>query len=195
MMDASASNYHDAEFLIFNTGRWWNPNKVKNGVNYFQEGNVLHSKMEVGEAYEKAINTWARWVDENVNRNKTQVLFVGYSASHFGEKQWNSGGACDKEKEPIVDDKLLTPYPWLMRTFEHVISNMKTPILYMNLSKMTDYRKDAHPSIYRGSRTKRKNGIIVQDCMHWCLPGVPDSWNQLVYASLLLSSNVSSGHQ
>lgn len=83
-MDASASNYHDAEFLIFNTGRWWNPNKVKNGVNYFQEGNVLHSKMEVGEAYEKAINTWARWVDENVNRNKTQVLFVGYSASHFG---------------------------------------------------------------------------------------------------------------
>lgn len=31
MMDASASNYHDAEFLIFNTGRWWNPNKVKNG--------------------------------------------------------------------------------------------------------------------------------------------------------------------
>jgi hypothetical protein len=23
-------------------------------------------------------------------------------------------------------------------------------------------------------------------CSHWCLPGVPDTWNELVYSFLLL---------
>ena len=51
--------------------------------NFFQEGDSIHYKMDVGVAYTKALNTWANWVDKNVNKNQTQVFFAGYSNTHF----------------------------------------------------------------------------------------------------------------
>ncbi|CAI5995910.1 unnamed protein product [Closterium sp. NIES-65] len=30
---------------------------------------------------------------------------------------------------------------------------------------------------------------LVRDCVHWCLPGVPDTWNELLYAELIRSGN------
>lgn len=74
----------------------------------------------------------------------------------------------------------------MMRVLESVISEMKTPVVYLNITKMTDYRKEGHPSIFREAKSKRRPGMF-QDCSHWCLPGVPDSWNQLLYATLLQS--------
>lgn len=50
---------------------------------YFQEGNHVYSKLEVAEAYKRALNTWAQWVDANINSTTTRVFFRGYSASHF----------------------------------------------------------------------------------------------------------------
>lgn len=82
----------------------------------------------------------------------------------------------------------LRKYPSKMRALDHVIPKMKTPVIYMNISRMTDYRKDGHPSIYRmeyKTAAERASAELHQDCSHWCLPGVPDTWNQLLYASLL----------
>lgn len=68
-----------------------------------------------------------------------------------------------------------------MKTLEKVLNQMQTPVVYMNISKLTDYRKDGHPSIYR---KEYKTDQHTQDCSHWCLPGVPDTWNELLYAHL-----------
>lgn len=64
---------------------------------------------------------------------------------------------------------------------------MKTTVNYMNISRLTDYRKDGHPSIYRKvykTQEERSAAESSQDCSHWCLPGVPDAWNELLYAVL-----------
>ena len=50
----------------------------------------------------------------------------------------------------------------------------------LNVTQMTAQRKDGHLSVYispSGPVPLRR-----QDCSHWCLPGVPDTWNELVYA-------------
>ncbi|MCH96386.1 protein YLS7-like, partial [Trifolium medium] len=102
--------------------------------------------------------------------------------------QWNSGGQCHKETEPIYKGAHLRKYPSKMRALDYIIPKMKTPIIYMNISRMTDYRKDGHPSIYRmeyKTEAERTTAEQHQDCSHWCLPGVPDTWNELLYASLL----------
>ncbi|KAK7364550.1 hypothetical protein VNO80_13287 [Phaseolus coccineus] len=39
--------------------------------------------------------------------------------------------------------------------------------------------KDGRPSIYG---TGGHRGL---DCSHWCLPGVPDTWNVLLYDALI----------
>ncbi|XP_012084027.1 protein trichome birefringence-like 4 [Jatropha curcas] len=193
MIQGTSTKYNDADIIIFNTGHWWTHQKTFKGKDYFQEGNHVYNRLQVTEAYTKALGTWAQWVDAKIDTSHTRVFFRGYSASHFRKGQWNSGGHCDGEKQPITNGSDLAPYPWMMSILESVISEMKTPVFYLNITKMTDYRKDGHPSIYRQPETKRTKEII-QDCSHWCLPGVPDSWNELLYATLLLSHRNLSNH-
>ena len=77
-----------------------------------------------------------------------------------------------------------------MRAVESVLQEMNTPVTYMNISRLSDYRKDGHPSIFRRSmeyKTKKEQNDLAkksQDCVHWCLPGAPDTWNELLYALL-----------
>lgn len=159
--------------------------------NYFQEGSQVYTRLEVTDAYTRALKTWSQWVDSTINPTKTSVFFVGYSASHFKGGQWNSGGSCRGETRPILNDTYIASYPWMMSVLESVIEEMKTPVYFMNITKMTDYRKDGHPSIYRqvvkGDQRRNNKGGMIQDCSHWCLPGVPDVWNELLYATLLVS--------
>ncbi|XVE75006.1 hypothetical protein DITRI_Ditri12bG0063000 [Diplodiscus trichospermus] len=188
MMDPATSTYHDADLMVFNTGHWWTHEKTSKGEDYYQEGDYVYPRLKVLKAYEKALTTWSRWVDENVDINRTQVFFRGYSVTHFWGGQWNSGGKCHQETEPISNETHLTNYPSKMRAVEHVLRNTKTPVIYLNISRLTDYRKDAHPSIYRReykTEEEREAAVRAQDCSHWCLPGVPDTWNELLYASLL----------
>ncbi|KAG4208512.1 hypothetical protein ERO13_A03G137450v2 [Gossypium hirsutum] len=137
LMNPSTSMYHDADLMVFNTGHWWTYEKTSKGEDYYQEGDY------------KALTTWSRWVDKNVDSHRTQVFFKGYS--------WNSRGQCDKETEPILNETYLT-------------------------------KKDGHPSIYRREYKTEQEGNAagrVQDCSHWCLPRVPDTWNELLYALLV----------
>lgn len=50
---------------------------------YYQEGSNVYHELAVLEAFRKALTTWGRWVEKNVNPAKSLVFFRGYSASHF----------------------------------------------------------------------------------------------------------------
>lgn len=82
-----------------------------------------------------------------------------------------------------------------MKIIEEVIREMQHPALLLNVTKLTNFRKDGHPSVYgkkiiEGIKVsaKRRNR---QDCSHWCLPGVPDAWNELIYANLVFGQTKS----
>ncbi|KAK4272602.1 hypothetical protein QN277_021134 [Acacia crassicarpa] len=189
LVGKSSDEYKDADIMIFNTGHWWTHDKTSKGKDYYQEGSHVYEELNVDEAFRRAVTTWSRWVDANVNPSKSMVFFRGYSASHFSGGQWNSGGQCDSETVPIENEKYLTEYPTKMSVLENVIKYMKTRVTYLNVTRMTDFRKDGHPSIYRKqnlSPEERRSPLSFQDCSHWCLPGVPDTWNEIIYAQLLI---------
>ncbi|GLU08422.1 hypothetical protein SLE2022_253360 [Rubroshorea leprosula] len=196
MIQGSSSTYADADIIIFNTGHWWTHQKTYKGKDYFQEGRHVYRALEVTEAYTKALKTWAHWVDSTIDSRRTRVFFRGYSASHFRKRNWNTGGQCHGEKQPLMNETELAGYPWMMNILESVIAEMKTPVFYLNITRMTNFRKDGHPSVFRPMEIQRAAVMaagMVQDCSHWCLPGVPDSWNELLYATLLLSGHDSPG--
>ncbi|RID68077.1 hypothetical protein BRARA_C00260 [Brassica rapa] len=192
LVGKSSEQYKGADIIVFNTGHWWTHEKTSKGEDYYQEGSNVYHELAVLEAFRKALTTWGRWVEKNVNPDKSLVFFRGYSASHFSGGQWNSGGACDSETEPIKNETYLTPYPDKMKVLERVLKGMRTPVTYLNITRLTDYRKDGHPSVYRKqslSDKEKKTPLLYQDCSHWCLPGVPDSWNEILYAELLVKLN------
>lgn len=60
-----------------------------------------------------------------------------------------------------------------------VLRSVKKPVQLLDISRLSRFRVDGHPSIYGNPRH------VGVDCTHWCLPGVPDTWNQFLYAALL----------
>lgn len=50
---------------------------------YYQEGSNVYHELAVLEAFRKALTTWGRWVEKNVNPEKSLVFFRGFSATHF----------------------------------------------------------------------------------------------------------------
>jgi len=108
--------------------------------------------------------------------------------------EWNPGseGNCFNESEPIKG-----PY-WgagtsleIMRIVEETLEDLKIDVTFLNITQLSDLRKDAHTSVY----TEKKGKLLTKeqqadpknfaDCIHWCLPGVPDTWNEILYAHLL----------
>ncbi|KAJ6315353.1 hypothetical protein OIU78_018775 [Salix suchowensis] len=74
-----------------------------------------------------------------------------------------------------------------MRVVDTVIRGMQNPAYLLDITTLSELRKDGHPSIYSGdlSPRQRANPGRSADCSHWCLPGLPDTWNQLLYTALL----------
>lgn len=66
---------------------------------------------------------------------------------------------------------------------EEIIKHMKTPVTFLNITSFSEFRIDGHPSVY-GKKPGMRYGSSIQDCSHWCLPGVPDTWNELLYFHL-----------
>lgn len=50
--------------------------------NYFERREQLTEAMEANEAFNRALRTWARWVDGSVDPAKTTVFFRSVSPEH-----------------------------------------------------------------------------------------------------------------
>ncbi|RWW32689.1 hypothetical protein GW17_00002615 [Ensete ventricosum] len=71
-----------------------------------------------------------------------------------------------------------------------VVGRMRVPVTFLNITQLSEHRIDGHTSVYTEfqgkilSEEQKANPLRYADCIHWCLPGVPDTWNQLLYAYL-----------
>ncbi|KAL0296051.1 UNVERIFIED_CONTAM: protein trichome birefringence-like 8 [Sesamum radiatum] len=111
------------------------------------------------------------------------VIFQGLKTCRVGE--WNKGGTCNTSREPETDYSKLEPEPpnniMIYEATEQMKSVVRT-VKFLNITYLTEFRRDGHPSSNREPNTPVD---APEDCSHWCLPGVPDTWNELLYAELL----------
>ncbi|KAF5750365.1 hypothetical protein HS088_TW03G00701 [Tripterygium wilfordii] len=168
------------DVLVFNSWHWWLHTGRKQPWKFIEEGNKTYVDMDRLVAYEKAMNTWARWVDTTDNPSWTRVFYQGISPDHANGADWGESSAknCEGQTKPVEGAKYPAgPHPAEL-VVERVLGGMSKPVYLLNVTTLSQLRKDAHPSIY-GYGGRRGN-----DCSHWCLAGVPDTWNQLLYAAL-----------
>jgi hypothetical protein len=106
--------------------------------------------------------------------------------------EWSVGATtttsknCYGETSPMSGTTYPGGYPDQMRVVDTVLRDMRTPAYLLDITMLSELRKDGHPSIYSGdlSPEQRANPARSADCSHWCLPGLPDTWNQLFYTTL-----------
>ncbi|KAK4421178.1 protein trichome birefringence-like 38 [Sesamum alatum] len=166
------------DMLIFNTWHWWTHTGKAQGWDFVQYGSTITKDMNRLEAFSKALTTWAGWVDQNVDPSKTKVFFQGISPTHYKGEEWGSRSACLGEERPIQGSTDPMRRPAAAVIVSKVLSTLRKPVYLLDITALSQLRKDAHPSKY----SRDHSGL---DCSHWCLSGLPDTWNQLLYAALL----------
>lgn len=116
-------------------------------------------------------------------------MFINFRSIDWGNKE---GIKCFNETEPVKKKG-----HWgtgsdirIMKAVTEVIQKMKVPVSVLNVTQISEYRVDAHTKVYTETGgnvltdEEKADPLHHADCIHWCLPGVPDTWNQIFFAHL-----------
>ncbi|KAL5537959.1 hypothetical protein UlMin_044092 [Ulmus minor] len=177
---ANAPSCHD--ILIFNTGHWWwAPSKfdpVKSPMLFFEKGQPVIPPISPDVGLDMVLKHMVSYVEKRIRPGAIK-FFRTQSPRHFEGGDWDQGGTCQRLK-PLVADEVEELF-----SLQNNGTNVETRLVNQHLFKalegsnfhildithMSEFRADAHPSSAGGKKH--------DDCMHWCLPGLTDTWNDL----------------
>lgn len=134
--------------------------RVHETVNTSTLSILLHDLYLCGDVHQLVHIVMIFWVHSS--------LICNSSLNSGGE--WKSSRSCIGATEPLPKPSGMANKKDVV--LEEVVKQMKTPVTLLNITSLSEYRIDAHPS-------------AIKDCSHWCLPGVPDAWNELLYLHFL----------
>lgn len=121
-------------------------------------------------------------------RNNTYIHSLFFRSIDWGGEPNKN---CYNETKMIED-----PNYWgsdcrkgIMQVISQEFGKSKMPISFLNITQLSSYRKEAHTTIYKkqwGKLTQEQlaNPYSYADCLHWCLPGLQDTWNELLFTKL-----------
>ncbi|XP_058774974.1 xyloglucan O-acetyltransferase 1-like [Vicia villosa] len=128
-------------------------------------------------------------MERKVSRgNGIDVIVRTFSPSHF-EGDWDNRGTCSKSEPYGNEEKKLEGMDAEIRSIQiEELENAKAKakqfglnLEVLDITKLALLRPDGHAGAYMNP-FPFANGIpkhVQNDCLHWCLPGVVDTWNEI----------------
>ncbi|XP_047980223.1 protein trichome birefringence-like 12 [Salvia hispanica] len=178
---ANVSDFYDV--LVFNTGHWWGPDKFpeETPLVFFKDGQPIHPPLDLMDGLKVVVKNMVSHIEKAFPK-KTLKFWRLQSPRHFHGGDWNQNGSClfDNPLEESEIDLWFDPANNGTNKEGRIVNEVigealkGTSIIPLDLSRLSEWRADAHPAVWLG----KKDAVAVwgQDCMHWCLPGVPDTW-------------------
>ncbi|KAK7265453.1 hypothetical protein RJT34_33073 [Clitoria ternatea] len=171
---------HKFNVVVLNTGHHWNRGKLNaNRWVMYVDGvpNTDKKRAVIWVAKNLTIHSVVSWVNLQLPKHPGLKVFLrSISPRHFVGGDWNTGGSCDNTKPMSVGKEILDE-----ESSDEVAANAVkgTGVKLLDITALSHLRDEGH--ISRFSITAKAG---VQDCLHWCLPGVPDTWNEILFAQI-----------
>ncbi|GMJ03868.1 mannan O-acetyltransferase 1, TRICHOME BIREFRINGENCE-LIKE 23 [Hibiscus trionum] len=184
--------YPSLDYMIISTGKWflkaaiYHENDTEVGCHICPGKNLT----ELGFVY--AYNKTLHYVMDFIanSKHKGLIFFRTSTPDHFENGEWHNGGTCPKTtptKEGEIEIKDLNR---ILRNveleeFEKAAAKAAKNEVNLKLLDFTNFllmRPDGHPGPYRQFQpfAENKTAAVQNDCLHWCLPGPIDFWNDVI---------------
>eukprot|EP00250_Pteridium_aquilinum_P016843 c23318_g1_i1 orf=127-1407(-) len=180
------------DIVIFNTGHWWGFDKFPpdNPLLFHKQGEPIIPPLDLRDGLKVVLEHMISYA-ERAFPSKVMKIWRTQSPRHFEGGDWNQNGSCLSNR--LLNDSQVAEWFGLGKggvnrearelnaIILHALKGSSFQLL--DVSHLSEYRSDAHPAIWLGQ--KDAHVIWGQDCMHWCLPGIPDTWVNIFMAMAL----------
>ncbi|KAJ1400831.1 PMR5 N-terminal domain [Sesbania bispinosa] len=145
-------HWQGVDILVFESYVWWMHKPLINATygspHHVQEYNVTL-------AYRLALETWANWLESNIKPLTQKVFFMSMSPTHL----WSGNGNLEVMKTASMShtqSKVHTGATGsnleIMEILHDTLQKLKIDVTLLNITQLSEYRKDAHTSVYGRER-------------------------------------------
>ncbi|KAJ3677434.1 hypothetical protein LUZ60_003158 [Juncus effusus] len=172
---------HRFDVLVLNTGHHWNRGKFQ-GNNWIMHASgkpVINTTLyDLTNAKNLTLRSISKYLDSQIAQNPNLKVFLRtLSPRHFSNGDWNTGGSCNNTI-PLANGDEVALEMSSDDVAERAVNGLRVKLL--DITGLSRLRDEAHISKY--SLKGINEG--ASDCLHWCLPGVPDTWNEILFAQI-----------
>ncbi|XP_022765726.1 protein YLS7-like [Durio zibethinus] len=202
-LDAPDNNFMEFipnfDVIVISSGHWFTKQSVYILNNEIVGGQLWwpdrSRPMKVNniEAFGISVETILSAILTHPNYTGLTIL-RSFSPDHYEGGAWNTGGSCTGKVKPLAAGELVengftnSMHKKQVMGFECAVKKAtnKSKLRLMDITEVFGYRHDGHPGPYRNPDPNKitKRGPDgkppPQDCLHWCMPGPVDTWNELV---------------
>ncbi|KAG6534037.1 protein trichome birefringence-like 23 [Zingiber officinale] len=187
------SQYKSFDYVVISSGQWflktaiYMENNKLVGCHYCPKLNL--SEISIEYAYNKVLNSLYRFI--KTSEHKPIVMYRTWTPDHFEYGEWFSGGLCNRTEPYKAGEGSGRDVDNFMRTIElnaftRAVAAEGTRngirLKLLDTYQLSVLRPDAHTGPYRTFHPFEhgKNVKVQYDCLHWCLPGAIDTWNDVM---------------
>lgn len=182
-----ANEIKNFDYVIISAGQWF-----FRPLLYYRDGQLIGchkcnhnniTSLTRYYGYKMAFQTTFRTLLSLKNYQGVTFLRT-FSADHFENGDWGNGGNCDRTR-PFTKEMKLEEYneefyltqveEFRKAKVEGIHSGLR--FVLINVTEIMWLRPDGHPNRYGHSMNRN---VSVNDCVHWCLPGPIDAWNEFL---------------